>query len=342
MIHIHLIRSELQSGDGVGIPSKLYLDTSVPATIYYSLDNTTPSSGSLIYIDGIVIPLPLPNGAVPITLKAFATNGQDVSQINCWEFSDVNPQDYMGDGITPYVPANHSILNYFPFGDASYLPVEYLNNTTGTVSTPNNPNAYYGAFDANGQPSFPSDKLYTEDNYEIVYDMQDSTARFDPQGVGRRPSIADFSNNNITFEINRKPSPTSSKDFAPGYNRDAFVTFQNCDDMTETSSVFYNAAMMTQNDAFATKIASKIYGVNMEVQPPTMFLISQILIASKGILQTTYLDVQNQKYIINKYSMKPSDYNGLTNIGPISGRRNMYVHGSYPSVNSIFPRQKIG
>jgi hypothetical protein len=54
-----------------GIPRYVTIESNVPATIHYTLDGTTPTINSLIYID----PLDMPDGVNSVILSAFGIDG---------------------------------------------------------------------------------------------------------------------------------------------------------------------------------------------------------------------------------------------------------------------------
>jgi hypothetical protein len=60
-----------------GIPQYVTLTANIPSTIFYTLDGSTPTTESLIYIDS----LKLPTNKNTVILKLYATNGMDESAI---------------------------------------------------------------------------------------------------------------------------------------------------------------------------------------------------------------------------------------------------------------------
>lgn len=66
-----------------GIPKTVTITTNIPALVFYTLDGTTPTTGSDLYTD----PVSLPTNQPGVTLKAFATNGVDTSDITTQRYS---------------------------------------------------------------------------------------------------------------------------------------------------------------------------------------------------------------------------------------------------------------
>src|SRR3990167_1055676 len=56
-----------------GVPKSVTIASNVPATIYFTIDGSTPSLSSPIYIDGIEFP----TGQTSVTLSAFGVNSDD-------------------------------------------------------------------------------------------------------------------------------------------------------------------------------------------------------------------------------------------------------------------------
>ena len=107
-ITISIIESPLQLLDG--IPSNVTLETNTPATIFYTLDGTEPTTDSFVAIG--LIDMPTNKGSV--TLKAFATDGTNYSAVISQKyFTSViggrNPHDK--------VFRHESTGATYPFGD---------------------------------------------------------------------------------------------------------------------------------------------------------------------------------------------------------------------------------
>jgi hypothetical protein len=73
VIAISILESPLQLL--AGIPSNVTLNTNVPATIFYTLDGSEPTVGSLVAVG----PITMPTNSADVVLKAFATDGVSTS-----------------------------------------------------------------------------------------------------------------------------------------------------------------------------------------------------------------------------------------------------------------------
>src|SRR3990167_6391539 len=96
-----------------GIPSSVTLSTNIPSTIFYTLDGTTPTVDSSVYVGPILIP----TDDASVTLGLFATNGVDSSAVITKVYGPTmsatrQPHDTVI-GLTPSIGSS----NNFPFGD---------------------------------------------------------------------------------------------------------------------------------------------------------------------------------------------------------------------------------
>jgi len=110
---ISLIITESDLEKIAGVPSFLTVETNVPASIFYTLDGSTPDINSNIYIDQIN----LPSNFSKVTVKIFATNGIENSAI----FSQTYGSSFVGLDPGSSIVTNYNQYrtgtNYSPFGD---------------------------------------------------------------------------------------------------------------------------------------------------------------------------------------------------------------------------------
>jgi len=71
VVTLTFIRSETEISSG--IPESVTIESNIPATIYFTIDGSSPTPDSPIYIDGVV----LPTGFNSITLSAFGVDSED-------------------------------------------------------------------------------------------------------------------------------------------------------------------------------------------------------------------------------------------------------------------------
>ena len=141
LITITLIPSEEQIL--AGIPKEIFVTTDIPSTIFYTFDNSVPTTDSEIYTDRIVSPTDQGN----VILKIWATNGVDSSEVLTEIYkTDITPARRPHDAIKG--PVTHSLYDKpnFPYGDQNYTAMPYIFANTGglTVDDPDKPNYFDG------------------------------------------------------------------------------------------------------------------------------------------------------------------------------------------------------
>jgi hypothetical protein len=337
-ITINILKSDLETTVGVGLPSKVFLEPSIPSLIYYTTDGSLPTNASSVYVSGISIP----EGSVNFRIRAMATNGHDSSLITEWLFSTTTAHNFFAEGLTQK-QANVSDLDYFPFGELNPdIIAKYYNNTSGTVYNEGNPNAFSNSFDADGNPTDFSNLPFIDDNYEIQYNKDEATSVYNEQGYSRMPDIFDFTNQNIQFQIVKKEAPQQGSDFKPGYDPKSHVTFQDCSLMNDLTPISYNTMNFTYMNVYEMRYSSQVFGTGAyEVQSPTMFFLNYFYNPTKNVLVFTYVDTKTQKWIFSEVpvtnSMMPPEE--LDSLAPFySERKSRYVFDHYTQV--LFPHRK--
>lgn len=190
-----------------GIPISVSVETNVPATIFYTLDGTTPTVAS----DIVVGPISLPSDWGAVTLSLFATDGVDSSLVITQEYySNILGMKKSHNVITniPAQPIPDDPNNYF--GSGSYTPNVVYGNVGGKIvddpSLPEIPDGYDGT--ATGTPANYTNEEYNRQNYDIKYSDKTETQSW-PE-VGTLPAnvtiavpapVKNFSDaNSLTFD----------------------------------------------------------------------------------------------------------------------------------------------
>jgi hypothetical protein len=89
MAIISIIATALESEIIAGVPQLLGLDTNVPSTIFYTLDNSPPDTSSLVYVNPIVMPT---DGTT--RLRALAISGPDTGTLDITFKADTSAMRY--------------------------------------------------------------------------------------------------------------------------------------------------------------------------------------------------------------------------------------------------------
>lgn len=198
-----------------GIPQTLTFAVNIPATIFYTLDGSTPNTSSSIYVEAITLPTNFPS----INLKLFATDGVDSSNVISKIYAPTTslarmPHDTVI-GLSVNGPDQQSI---FPFGDFSPdLPLAY-GKSGGLVVDDSNviniPDGYDGAGGISNGTDLPLS------SYSFIY----STANAEGEtgnGIGTLPA-------KITIKVPEPGSPSTSSTLGDKFfNPKAMVIYQD-------------------------------------------------------------------------------------------------------------------
>lgn len=149
VISITIIEASEEIVDG--IPKTVSLSTNIPATIFYTLDGTTPTTSSSVYVTPIALPtLPAPS------LRIFATNGTDSSAIIEKDYGPNISEARLPHAAVVGLNINASnSLGLFGSNSQAMGTAEYKNpGLTGTtVLAPELTAIPSGHFDAEGNPA---------------------------------------------------------------------------------------------------------------------------------------------------------------------------------------------
>jgi hypothetical protein len=152
-----------------GIPKTVSITTNIPATIFYTLDGSTPTLFSTIYTGPIFIPY----NQLLVTLSILATNGVDSSPIVVEQYiTDIVDSNARLPHAGTTAQAGSVIPDSYPFGTPPFQPQQgYTNPATAgayNVYDPAQP-AQPTGFDGKGNPTGFTNQPYDSTNYQIVY-----------------------------------------------------------------------------------------------------------------------------------------------------------------------------
>jgi Chitobiase/beta-hexosaminidase C-terminal domain len=180
-----------------GIPRTVSITTNIPATIFYTLDGTTPTLFSIMYTG----PIFLPFDQLLVTLSILATNGTDTSPIVIEQYmTDIVNSNARLPHAGTTVQAAHIVPDQYPFGNPGVNVIEQYTNPAdagaygGAVYDPNDPCAVPNAFDGQGNPTGYSNEPYNTKNYQITYTDRDAEGAQDYGLIGRGVSGAPIGN----------------------------------------------------------------------------------------------------------------------------------------------------
>ncbi len=179
----------IQSAEQVvsGIPRTVSVTTNIPATVFYTLDGSTPTLFSTIYTGPIFLPV----NEFVVNLSILATNGTDSSPIvvETYQTDIVNGNARLPHSATDACPEGLSPDSY-PFGNPPFQPDQKFLNPAKAGVTVYNPAlpAKPTGFDGQGNPVGFTNKPYNIKNYQIVYSTKNAEGEQGP-GIGNLPGI---------------------------------------------------------------------------------------------------------------------------------------------------------
>ncbi len=198
-----------------GIPETISISTSIPSTIFYTLDGTEPTVMSAVYIGAIT----LPTNQNSVVLKAFATNGTDTSSITSITYAP-NLSNVRRAHSTVLNGNNNDNIDRYPFGNPSFTGAIYgppsTINAADLSGVDNIPDGYDGT--ATGTPSNGLDKPKSQ--YRFVYSETNRLGETG-HGIGTLPG-------NVTLRVPESLAPSNSSNAnSKFFNPRAMVVFQD-------------------------------------------------------------------------------------------------------------------
>jgi len=302
-----------------GIPKKISLSTNIPASIFYTLDGTTPTLFSSIYTDTIF----LPTDKLSITLSVFATNGVDNSAIITETFttnivSGTNAR--LAHSATTAQPGE-SLDGLYPYGTnapqpgATYLSTAEAGITVNDPSLPSTPTGY----DGSGNPTGFTNKAYDLTNYSIEYSTSNSIGETGP-GIGTLPA---------NVKIAAEPAPpnesfTNSNMFDPR----AFVIFQDANTENVNDPPHINRISFSLENPERARDGNHYYTAGLDAPPVSGSFLRSHYNPRTNQITYYYLDTWTNKWII---STAP-----YVNTNPQAGNLAGVVLSSKPGSKYVF------
>jgi hypothetical protein len=211
-----------------GIPKTISISTNVAATIFYTLDGTTPTLFSTMYTG----PIFLPFNSLVVHLSVLATNGTDYSPVvtETYQTNMVHGNARLPHAATNARPGD-VLPDTYPFGTPPYQPNQKFRNPADsgvTVYNPEKPATPTG-FDANGNPTGFTNKPFNSKHYQITYTTTNAEGETGPN-IGNLPGQVDLPypsdiQPDMGQESNQGPEQTNQ--FTTTFDPRAMVIFQD-------------------------------------------------------------------------------------------------------------------
>lgn len=308
IITITITESILQLLDG--IPSYVILETSIPSTIFYTLDSTDPTTDSFVSVGKIT----LPTNSGQVVLKALATNGEDYSAVFTQVYTTNvtlarNPHDQVTVNQDCCAGSN-SIFG----GGGSYIPAVY-GNTTGPIVDNQEETRIADGYDGtstNTGAGFINDP---KSNYQFRFSETDAIGEVG-KGIGTLPGRMLYST-----PRNDNRTQTSSNTASALFNPKALVIFQDSgDEPYDTDVPKINRAYFDLEDH--TKARDGTLLTNTEAVTTSGSFVKAHYNSADNTLTYYYYDNRVNRWIISKekYSANQNPTTNLSGIVSRSGR----------------------
>lgn len=279
-----------------GIPRSIVLGVNIPATIFYTLDNTDPTLFSTIYTSPIQLPT-----TTSVILKIFATNGIDNSIIitEYYVTNIISGNDRLAHAATTAIPSN-SNSNLYPFGTNPNQPVaEYLNPALSGI-TVNDPNLSQipNGFNSDGYYTGFTNQPFNLQNYDIIYSTTDNEGRTG-KGIGNLPG-------NIKF-TKQVPVPEQSSINSKLFDPRALVIYQDVSKENLLDPPHINRQFFSLEDPEKVRDGNNFFTAGIDSPPISGGLVNQFFNPRDNSMTSYYYDNISGRWLISKAPYLPSE-----------------------------------
>lgn len=298
IISITITESELENV--AGIPNSITLTTNIPATIFFTLDGTDPTTASSV----VTGPIKLPTNMGSITLKAFATDGVDTSAIIEQTFGpDLVSARHPHDKVSGLNELTN--VATFPFGSQDQGGPPIFGNTAGTtVDSPDIagiPDGFDGT--GTGTPSNETDKPL--DEFDLIFSETNAIGQRGT-GIGTLPADAKLVIPDPVLPLSvAEGSPNTS---SPVFNPKSLVIFQDASEEPFDPGV---AQVMRPSfsleDPGTARYGSLLFTSGFEGNVPRGSALKSQFNPKDNTYTFYYRDADTNRWIISKvpYTPKP-------------------------------------
>jgi len=276
----------LESSEQVveGIPRSIAITTNVPATVFYTLDGTTPTLSSDIYVDLII----LPTYSLKVELQVLATDGVIFSPIIVEEYETNMLENARLPHSATDAQAGSNIPGLYPYGTNPIQPnAQFLSPGEAGITVDNPdltqiPSGYDGAGNEVGFTNEP----YDLENYSVVYTTRDAQGQ---PTVGNLPA-------NVTIEIPSEP-PEESEQFSNMFDPRAFVIFQDYSKENPEDPPHINRAFFSLEDPEKTRDGNSYYNSGLDAPAVTGSFLRSHYNPRDNTMTYYYLDTHSNRWI---------------------------------------------
>ncbi len=312
MAVISIIVTESETEIIAGIPRSIAIATNISASIFYTLDGSTPTLDSNIYVSPILMPTNKPS----VTLKILASNGVDTSSIvsETYFTNIVTGTNLRVPHAGTTAQPGASLGNPYPFGTNSPQPgVRYTNssNVGVTVDDPALPELSTG-FDGDGYETGFTNEVYDKTNYSIIY-SDTGAGGITGWGIGNLPAT--------TKIIPPKKIPEQSDMNSSTFDPRALVIFQDVSNQNLDNPPHINRMHFNLQDSDKSNDGNDYYSVGLDAPPVNTAFVKSHYNPRTNEITYYYRDSLTNRWIISTqpYEPNPNWDGNLAGMSPMSG-----------------------
>jgi hypothetical protein len=290
-----------------GIPDTIAISTSEPSTVFFTLDGSSPTLNSPIYI----VPIVMPQTLLTVVLNVFATNGVDNSAVITQTYSTTPsqlPPFAVGARVSHSATTNlnnaSSTNSLYPFGtdgpnpNFQYTGTQNAGITVFNESQPATPTG----FDANGNPAgFINNPSSPNIQFKQIYSTENSEGEVYP-GVGNLPSTTRIIGKSTPLEYVQEQSSTSDKLFNPR----ALVIYQNATTEDPTNPVIINRGSFSLENTEIVRDGVLLMNTALDSPPTQGSFVRREYNPRTNEFTAYYRDNTVNRWIISTFPYQPT------------------------------------
>lgn len=283
-----------------GIPVFVILETNIPATIFYTLDGSEPTTASDVFTDSLTLSTELSS----ITLKAFATNGVLTSPVITQTYtSSIIENRTPRDKITGL---DTKVTGGYPFASNTQRGNPRYGNIAGLVvddpSIDGTPYAFDGAGGVAAETDVPVDEL------DLIFSKTNRLGEVG-RGIGTLESIGTVILPKPIQESS-VPSQGSAETNSAFFNPRALVVFQDStEEPYDPETTVVNRPYFGLANKQRTRSGQLLYTSASEGNIITGTFVKQYYNPRDGTITYYYRDSDTNRWIISKTNYAPKNSN---------------------------------
>lgn len=289
---INLTITESTTQIAAGIPKYVLFETDIPATVFYTLDGSTPTVSSFVYLENELF---LPTSSSLLTLKAFAYNGSDQSDILTKEYGST--RTFLQPLPTVTNPDTPDIDNRFPFGQAGLNNPPIFGETSLVPVDSGEVSGYTDGYDGSGSYSNETDLPLTD--YDFIFSESNHRGERG-HGLGTLPGKVTISPEESFYQ--RTETNRNSQFFNPK----ALVIYQDSSEESFDPNLnTLNKQYFYSENQSTAKTGNFRYVSGYDGLPVTGSFVRSIFNAKEQKMIFYYFDSSTGKWIISREPYTP-------------------------------------